>query len=311
MVALFFSGCVAQGTVQVEASGSGATPQTPPDSLTPPATPPDSPTESPDGTSTSGSPLQDYSVSGPIAVSSAIESLETSCGTEVTAFVPAEPIPNTLVVLTHGFARSKEQMAGWAEHMASWGLTTVTPDLCGFIAIDHEQNAADIELVADTYGAGADVAYVGHSAGGLASLLAAASDRSTLTVLGLDLTDTALLGVNAASDVSVPVASLFGEPDLCNAFGSGVAAVAMAPTSTALRLNGSDHCDFENPSDGLCDLACANGTADDVVTTTLIAGLSTSWLMAMSGADPDAFAWWTAGDPHFDALVADGLVTAL
>jgi pimeloyl-ACP methyl ester carboxylesterase len=249
----------------------------------------------------------DYRARGPHTVAIATEPFATSCETEVTTFVPEDRSGTMLVVLAHGFARNKEQMAGWAEHIASWGLPVVTPDLCGVLAVDHEQNALDLAAVAAHYGQGR-VAYAGHSAGGLAALLAAANEMDTVAVLGLDLTDAFDLGLAAAPGVVAPVGALTGEPEFCNAWGNGLLAVDAAPSATSLHLVGADHCDFENPSDVLCDLACANGTVADDVVIDLVAGLGTAWLLGASGETPEALAWWTPGDPHLDALVDDRLV---
>lgn len=307
MVTLLLA-CTATGALGVVNDPTGVVPprtsQTEVPSESPAPTPPD-PTEP---EPTTPAEILDYSEVGPHVVSVRTEDFETSCRTQVSIYVPEARDPAALVVLAHGFARSKEQMAGWATHIASWGLPVVTPDLCGLLSVDHEQNAIDLVAVASAFAEGGAVLYAGHSAGGLAALLAVADDPAAVGVLGLDLTDAEDLGLSAAPTVPVPVGHLYGEPELCNAFGSGVVAVDAAPQTQSLHLLGADHCDFENPSDALCDIACANGTVGTDVVTDLVAGLGTAWLVGLSGDAPEALAWWTPGDPHLEALVADGLV---
>ena len=94
------------------------------------------------------------------------------------------------------------------------------------------------------------------SAGGLAALLAAADDRSSIGVLALDLVDQGGLGRRAAETLGRPIIGLFGDASRCNADNNGLAVLAAAGQGEVIRIAGATHCDFESPSDGLCRLLC-------------------------------------------------------
>mgnify|MGYP001195338108 CR=1 FL=1 len=97
-----------------------------------------------------------------------------------------------VVVLGHGFARGPDTMYGWADHLASWGVVVLLPTLCHynvFTGVDHEMNGKNMVELAEHY-TQEPVVYAGHSAGGLAAIIAASIDETALGVLGLDATDT-------------------------------------------------------------------------------------------------------------------------
>lgn len=259
--------------------------------------------------STSSAPARDYSLPGPYSVARVEGATDTSCDMEWTAFAPEGVEPTALVILSHGWARSRSQTAGWGAHFASWGLAVVTPDLChaSLLDVDHEQNAADL-LVLATEAEGLPVLYAGHSAGGLASLLAAAQDPAALGVLGLDLVDSDDLGLDAAPKVLIPVAGLIGEAGPCNAENNADPAFRAAPGADTLRVLGAGHCDFESPTDWGCETFCDGGAAPDSVVGPAITGLSTAWLLWRSGAEPAAAEWWTPGESWYDDLSDAGVI---
>ena len=83
--------------------------------------------------------------------------------------------------------------------------------------------------------------YVGHSAGGLAAVIAGESDSKTLAVIGLDLTDADEIGVGASRNLSAPLYGLLGEPSSCNASGNGLAVYEQASMALAFRVSDADH----------------------------------------------------------------------
>jgi pimeloyl-ACP methyl ester carboxylesterase len=100
--------------------------------------------------------------------------------------------------------------------------------------------------------------YAGFSAGGLAALLAAREDRGTAGVLTLDLVDAGGLGVGAARALDKPLFAIAGEPANCNAEGNGAAVYTAASAARVQWVEGTSHCDFESPTDELCELVCTD-----------------------------------------------------
>jgi pimeloyl-ACP methyl ester carboxylesterase len=175
--------------------------------------------------------------------------------------------PRGAVILSHGFTRSRRTLGDHAAAIAGAGALALTPDMP--YTFDFRRNAQGLsELVArllagGTFGAPVErVVLVGFSAGGLSSLLAAATP-GVVGYVGLDPFDrerrdsSGALGRDFAPGLSTPAILLRAPPSSCNA-----QAVA-APWGTllpGLRLDrvieGASHCDFESPTDWMCRLAC-------------------------------------------------------
>lgn len=259
-------------------------------------------------------PAPDLRGDGPFTVTiGSGTSSANGCDLAYDTFTPKDPpAADTVVILTHGFARDKAQMAGWASHIAAWGVLVVTPNPCHLSPMDtdHAQNAADLRALADHLGA-PKVIYAGHSAGGLASLLATAADPHAIAMLGLDGVDASDLGAAAAPDIAVPIAGLVAEPSSCNSDNNGLVWWSTAADGRAIRVANTDHCDFENPTDALCTAFCGGPAADDPAIPGVVAALSTGWIRARAGIDADGDAWWTTGGAWHDQLVADGAIADL
>ena len=173
------------------------------------------------------------------------------------------------VILSHGFTRSRATLAGHAQALADVGVLALTPDLpCTF---DFRCNARALTALVGslraggTFGAPVErVMLVGFSAGGLSSLLAAATP-GVVGFVGMDPFDRTMpdeaerLGLAAASRLRTEALLLRAPPSRCNA-----EAVA-APWATVLPalwrdelIAGASHCDFESPTDWMCRLACGD-----------------------------------------------------
>ncbi len=276
-------------------------------------------TDGTDGGGDTGAPDPDvdYRGSGPwgdvIATEGSYDT-DTDCALDYTVYEPNGTIPAGVVFLAHGFVRSQAQMEGWATQLSSWGLIVVTPNLCHSSAFDvnPEENAADMIELAGHLGY-TGVVWVGHSAGGLAALLAGAADPSASAVLGLDPVEA--FGADSSSvgaSLTVPAAFFLGESSACNASNSGRVPYEAAPDHVGWRVTEADHCDFESPTDGLCTFACT-GTNEDFSDSDIqetLGGLMTSWAMLSLGLDPGAASWWQSGGTWNDSLQASGAISA-
>jgi dienelactone hydrolase len=184
---------------------------------------------------------------------------------------PAAGPPRGAAILSHGFTRSRRTLAGHARALADAGVLALAPDLpCTF---DFRCNARALAALVATLRAGGTfgaplerVILVGFSAGGLSSLLAA-DTPGVVGYVGLDPFDRTMpgetehLGLAAAGRLRTEALLLRASPSRCNAD-----AVA-APWGSALPalwrdelVAGASHCDFESPTDRICQWAC--GDAD-------------------------------------------------
>jgi hypothetical protein len=163
------------------------------------------------------------------------------------------------IILAHGFLRSQTRMHGLAAAMAGDGMQVATLDFCNQKpwAGRHVQNSRDMIALAGRLDA-KRVIYAGFSAGGLAALLAGRADPRAIGILTLDLVDTQGLGVGAARDLDKPLLAMAGEPTNCNALDNGQAVFRATDRARVQRIVGAGHCDFEAPTDGLCELVCAD-----------------------------------------------------
>ena len=173
------------------------------------------------------------------------------------------------VVLGHGFLRDQDTLVGHARALVAAGYRTLTLDFCNMRPWNghHRRNARDMRALSARLDEGAGdgsrrpVLYAGFSAGALAAVLAASEDPAAIGVLTLDLVDQGDLALRALERLPVPLAGLQGAPSACNAQGSGQRVFDTRPEARLETLDGASHCEFEAPTDRLCELAC--GDEDD------------------------------------------------
>jgi dienelactone hydrolase len=172
----------------------------------------------------------------------------------------------------HGFARGKGNFVEWGKVLASHGYVVAIP---GFPGVDHPRNGRLISALLDWLQAasaksgdrlaglvdGERRGAVGHSAGGLAVLLAAAKDPSIDVVVALDPVDANNNALTAAGSMKAPLTAIFAQPGACNGNGNARAILSkLAAPHLALSVVGGTHCDAEDPSDFLCAL-CGGAAA--------------------------------------------------
>jgi hypothetical protein len=173
-----------------------------------------------------------------------------------------------VVVVAHGFSRSRLNMAGWGSLLASNGIIAAIPDLPAWA--DHDRNSRAIRELLDRInsktlvtgpepsGAGA---LMGFSMGGLCSLMAAATNGQVSCWVGLDPVDAGQKGAEVAKGLRIPCAVLQAEPSRCNANGNAKQIVAgLSGSLFALRVRNATHTDLEQPTDWLAEVVC--GKAD-------------------------------------------------
>lgn len=185
----------------------------------------------------------------------------TGCEFSYRVYVPQVPVSSTHVMLGHGFLRNQNKLIDLSRFLANNGVPVVSLNFCNMRPWNgnHEQNAADMRALAATLGAQNDIIYAGFSAGGLAAILAA--DKRTKAILTLDLVDQAKLGLNAVQRLDAPLIGLHGPPSRCNANNNGLALFNARETSkksASTLVPDASHCEFESPSNWLCEFSCGD-----------------------------------------------------
>jgi pimeloyl-ACP methyl ester carboxylesterase len=175
-------------------------------------------------------------------------------------------------------------------------VTAVIPDLPNVIDL-WGNGSAIVELV-DKLDAGAfgpmpagrsQLVLIGTSAGGLATVLAAARLPGLAGWIGLDPVDRTGTGAEAAAQLDAPAVVLLGGASSCNLFGSGRdIAKALPHLVRTVALKEASHCDFEDPTNNLCRVLCGKSSAQmqaRVRSETVRAALQ---LLAMAGVRAEA-----------------------
>ena len=252
--------------------------------------------------------ITDFSQTGPydVSVESRTASVTDCASMSYDIYSPSGPVDPPVVILGHGFARGSGVMVGWAVHFASWGVEVLLPTLCHyniFFGVDHEMNGQNMKELGDIHGS-IETIYAGHSAGGLAAIIAASLDDNPMGVLGLDVTDTQgvpgvrdFIGRDYAVSVGCPAFSIIGEASSCNGENNGLTLFRMMSDYRSVQITSADHCDFENPTDSVCEMNCENSTTlfgDDEIRTA-ITKLGTAAIMSLSGLSEDGDIFWDTG----------------
>ncbi len=207
----------------------------------------------------------------------------------VDVFHPVGPLRGA-VILSHGFARSRATLGGHAEALAAEGVVAITPDMP--YTFDFRRNAQGLAELVSLLRAGGEfgapvprVVLVGFSAGGLSSLLAAATP-GVVGYVGLDPFDRVTLGakdalgLNFARTLKTEVVLVRSPPSRCNAQSVSAPWGPALPALLSDRvIDGATHCDFESPSNWMCKVACGatEPARQAIVRSALIAAVD-HWL---------------------------------
>ncbi|MCX6895541.1 MAG: alpha/beta fold hydrolase [Verrucomicrobia bacterium] len=182
----------------------------------------------------------------------------------VDIYLPAGVQPAPVVVVAHGFSRSRKNMAGWGGLLAANGFIAAVPDLPGFA--DYQRNSRAVTELLAWVQAGKlsshpvatnGGAVVGFSLGGLATLLAAADDPNIRCWVGVDPVDQKHVGAKAAKSLRIPAVVLRAELSNWNWRGNARSFIKNAGGPLfALRVKNANHCDPEHPGNLLGKIAC-------------------------------------------------------
>ena len=170
-----------------------------------------------------------------------------------------------VAIVAHGFTRSRRYMAGWGAALAENGMIAVVIHQPAFADWAHNGRAiaelagllrAEGDALTGLKTTG-DIALVGFSMGGLATLLAAEADPEIRCWVGLDPVDFKGRGVRAISSLDMPQCILRAEPAAWNRSGNARKLIegSEGPLFT-IKVRDATHCDVEEPTDLAGKLAC-------------------------------------------------------
>ncbi len=186
--------------------------------------------------------------------------------------------PFSGLVLGHGFARARAQHANNGVFLASHGFVVVTVDFPNPFSPDFDAWAAQIGAALDWMEAeNADPASrfyqqiavdrlgaLGHSAGGMATWVAAGQDSRIKATMPLDPVPASGADLPALGAALTIPSGWTGAPgSSCNASASygQLYPLVAAGHKAQYIVSSATHCDFEDPSNFLCTLTCG-GTSD-------------------------------------------------
>jgi len=188
----------------------------------------------------------------------------------VDIFRPAQDPPVGAAIVAHGFARSRDRHRDLGRALAEAGIVAVIPDLPNVMNLWGNGDAI-VDLIekveTGTLGMPAfersRIVLIGTSAGGLASVLAAARSPGIAGWIGLDPVDRTGTGAAAAAKLTSPAWVLLGGASSCNLFGSGrtIARAVPAALVHTESFKAASHCDFEGPTNNLCSALCGKASA--------------------------------------------------
>ena len=187
----------------------------------------------------------------------------------VDVYRPGDGVSAGVAIIAHGFTRSRIRHRDLGRALAESGVTAVIPDLPN--VMDLWGNGDAIVDLVDKLQAGSAGAFpagrsrlvlIGTSAGGLATVLAAAKMPGLAGWIGLDPVDRTGSGSEAAAQLDAPAVVLLGGASSCNLFGSGRdIARALPHLVRTVALKDASHCDFEDPTTNLCRVLCGRSSA--------------------------------------------------
>jgi dienelactone hydrolase len=200
-----------------------------------------------------------------------VQELETTlpAGTvKFDLYLPASTQPAPLIVVAHGFLRTKTNMAGWGQMLATEGFVAAVPTLPAWS--DHPRNARAIgELTVwlcatpphATCINPQKIGLMGFSAGGLSTLLAAADHPNVKIWVGLDPVDRDGMGLAALPRLHAQPVILRAEPSSWNAQGNSRTLIeALGMRCQTDLIPDAIHIDAEWPTDALAELACGQSS---------------------------------------------------
>jgi dienelactone hydrolase len=233
---------------------------------------------------------------------------------------PSEASYATLV-FARGFMAFTTTYPGWGEHLASWGYIVAIPD---FPSENREARVSDVRhlfsrleaengnsssrffqrIDSDRFG------LIGHSAGGLSTMIVSARDGRVKATVALDPAGSPFDSWDyeaEAPHIGVPLAIIGAPPQLCNnsaAYNDWYPHVGAAHKAKFVIANGS-HCDFIDTDEALqvqlCSIFCGGFSEERLA---LAERYTTAWFNYYLRYDTDYYTY-LYGDEADDDVEAE------
>ena len=222
-------------------------------------------------------------------------------GADTDIYFPAQKnsTPYPVLLLLHGFQGNKDQLAQVSNHLASWGMFVVVPNLSfNLLSSDTSsqlQLAVNILNNIETESANQNsvfsnadknkIGLAGHSAGGNIALQVASSDPRIKAFVGLDAVifggppwDTKQFWFpdKNGSSITAPTLLMQAPSQSCNADGNkgvDIYDYLGSKNKAKIDIRNASHCDFMDANAG-CDIFC--GSANDA-RRTIVKKYLTAW----------------------------------
>jgi len=212
--------------------------------------------------------------------------------------VPVASDPEVFPVVTfgHGYLMSWSLYSYVHEALVPEGYIVTYPDTGGELFPDHEDFGLDMAFIVQSlrglgddtgspfYGrVSAAAAVAGHSMGGGASLLAAASDPTISAIVNLAAAETNPSAINAAAGITMPALLFSGGSDCVASPEDHQIPMYDALASdcrTRVTISGASHCQFAESS-WLCELGeggCPDPTVSRAQQQQAVVALLLPWL---------------------------------
>jgi dienelactone hydrolase len=200
---------------------------------------------------------------GPVATVSQRISL-TGKKVPVDFYLPKDVQTAPVVIMVHGFTRSRLNLAGWGDLLARNGFIVAIPDMPTMTK--RQQNSRAINELLDFINHGGvpsapkaegGAALIGYSMGGFSALLAASGNPNVRCWIGLDPVNSGPKGAKAAANLTIPCAVLRAEPAAWNMQGNARQLTKkLSGPYVTLRVKDARHSDPENPTDSVAEMLC-------------------------------------------------------
>lgn len=221
-----------------------------------------------------------------------------------------------VVAFGHGYLAE----VGWYEstlaHLASWGIVVIAPRSAGELFPDHAAFADDLLSALDWVvteagrpGSGwpgrpvdpTALGLSGHSMGGGAALLAAATDPAIRAVATLAAAETDPSAIAAAAEIAAPALFLAAGDDAITPVGEHQRPMLEAKSSGPAQLRtiaGASHCGFLDQETILLGMVCDDAAIGADEQRRLTRAVLTAWLRYELAGDAStaALAWPDTAD---------------
>ena len=202
-------------------------------------------------------------------------------------FAPTSGRGLPAVAISHGWLQPAHRYADTMRYLASWGFVVVAPDtekgpIPSHAAMSRDLSAALHLVSTGKLGNGRvrvdtrKLGVIGHSIGGGAAVLAAASDSSIGAVVTVTAAATKPSAVEAASRLHIPSLHLVGaDDDMADGDGASIAA-AWAGPATLRTVKGTSHLGL---SEGSHWTSTITGSGEEKRIQQVVRLLSTAFLL--------------------------------